>query len=346
MNSVQVVGTHNSYHREMSKAEKSVFQQVKEDPTNYLYSHAALPDQFEYQSVRSLELDVYPDSQGGLYSTPLIRRMAGLSYPGDPSMNQSGVKVFHVADADVRSTCYTLIECLTQVRSWSQGNPGHVPIPIMLEFKSSEEQIEELGGVVSEPWETDALDGIDGEIRSVFEPEELITPDDLRRPDMSLEESVLEFGWPALREARGKVFFLMDNNPTNGSVRDFYRADGRESLQGRVIFTNSNPGEPDAAFLKRNDPLGDNLALIQSLVAQGYWVRTRADEPVEMVQKGNTAMRDAAFQSGAQIVSTDFPAVGLAARWDSNYVAMLSGAMVARCNPINAPSYCRDRTLE
>ena len=36
------------------------------------------------------------------------------------------------------------------------------------------------------------------------------------------------------------------------------------------------PGEPDAAFVKLNDPVG-NESLIQDMVSAGYVVRTRAD---------------------------------------------------------------------
>ncbi|NUR82543.1 MAG: hypothetical protein HOY71_00490, partial [Nonomuraea sp.] len=47
-----------------------------------------------------------------------------------------------------------------------------------------------------------------------------------------------------------------------------------------------------------------------------------------------------------QMISTDFPAVGLAARNGSDYVAQLPGGGVARCNPVNAPHSCKDRILE
>ena len=40
------------------------------------------------------------------------------------------------------------------------------------------------------------------------------------------------------------MLFLLDNEP--GPVRDAYVA-GRPSLEGRVLFTNSLPGEPDVA---------------------------------------------------------------------------------------------------
>ncbi len=75
-------------------------------------------------------------------------------------------------------------------------------------------------------------------------------------------------------------------------------------------------------------------------------MRTRADVPFDQARTGSTARLQAALDSGAQIVSTDFPVVGLAARYGSDYVAQLPGTEPARCNPVNAPRSCRKTHLE
>jgi hypothetical protein len=154
---------------------------------------------------------------------------------------------------------------------------------------------------------------------------------------------VLRHGWPLLRDSRGRVLFLLDDDP--GPIRDAY-TDGRPSLEGRVAFTNSRPGFSDAAFIKRNDPLGSNTAEIAGLVRRGYYVRTRSDVPLQTVRDNDTSMRDAALASGAQLVSTDFPQIGMSARYDSDYVAALPEGAPARCNPVNAPRGCRSERLE
>lgn len=281
-------------------------------------------------------------------------------------MDQPGTKVLHIADADVGTICHTLVECLTQVKTWSEANNGqqHVPIPILLEFKKTEPAIEQEGGVVAEDWTVEALDRVDAEIRSVFPPDQLITPDDIRNlarhnggtnnDSATLEDAILAFehggGWPTLSSSRGKFFFVMDNEPTHPiQIRDPYRSGGRTNLEGRVIFTNSEPGQPDAAFIKRNDPLsGDNQRQIRELVAKGYFVRTRADEPIRMLLRDDgsaPAMRKAALESGAQIVSTDWASAGMSARYNSDYFVGLP-AGPARCNPVNAPRICKDEYLE
>jgi hypothetical protein len=47
--------------------------------------------------------------------------------------------------------------------------------------------------------------------------------------------------------------------------------EGHPSLRGRGIFTNSTPGQPDDAFIVRNDGPPGGIA---ALVRQGYLVRT------------------------------------------------------------------------
>ena len=65
MNEIQVIGTHNSYHRELSKAERAAHDAVYGGAPIYdgflAYSHASLPNQLSRQGVRGLELDLYPD---------------------------------------------------------------------------------------------------------------------------------------------------------------------------------------------------------------------------------------------------------------------------------------------
>ncbi|KAM0331273.1 hypothetical protein ACHAQA_002943 [Verticillium albo-atrum] len=335
MNHVQVVGTHNSYHIEPPLEEREVFQRFHSNPRDAYYSHPTLDVQLQYQSVRNLELDLFADPDGGHYATPLIQTLAGLNYSGDQAWQEPGIKVFHVADADVHTTCVTLKGCLSVVKGWSDAHPEHVPLAFMIEFKTAEKALVPLGGAAPIPWDDEELlAGLDEEIRSVFPDERLIVPDDLRRGNLTLEASVLQHGWPDLESARGRVFFLMDNGPVH-AVRTAYTA-GRPSLEGRVLFTNAAEGDADCAFRKLNEPRGDaNFAEIKSAVAKGYWVRTRSDVPMETVLGADvTGMREAAFASGAQIVSTDFQAWGMSSRWGVDYAVRFDGGRSARCNPV------------
>ncbi len=180
------------------------------------------------------------------------------------------------------------------------------------------------------------LDAIDAEIRSVFSPRRLITPDDIRRDRATLEEAVLELGWPRLGSVRGRVLFALDNG---GAVKANYLA-GHPSLAGRVMFTDSPPGSPESAFVKMNDP----MSAITPLVQAGYIVRTRADADTAEARSGDTAPRDAALASGAQYVSTDYPEPY--PPFGTGYFVEIPGESPARCNPINTPVGCRNSGLE
>jgi Phosphoinositide phospholipase C, Ca2+-dependent len=347
MNQLQVIGTHNSYHRELSPAERAAHDAIYGGAPIYegflAYSHASLPNQLGRQGVRGLELDLFPDPAGGLYANPLLRQRLAVGPLTDPDWYRPGIKVLHTADLDYNSTCVRLVRCLRQVRRWSRANPDHVPLLVLLELKGTDPVAAAAGGVTVPPWDGATLNALDAEIRSVFRPDELITPDGVRRPGLTLRRSVLRHGWPTLRRARGRVAFLMDNEP--GAVSAAYTR-GRPNLERRVLFTNARPSARDAAFVKRNEPTGANLEEIRRLVRTGFLVRTRSDIPLATVTSGDETQLRAALRSGAQLVSTDFPEVGMSARYDSDYVVALPEGGPARCNPVIRPPGCRSRGLE
>jgi hypothetical protein len=118
--------------------------------------------------------------------------------------------------------------------------------------------------------------------------------------------------------------------------------EGHPSLRGRVLFTNAQPGQPDAAFIEKNDgPAGE----IAELVRMGYLVRTRTDADTKEARTNDMARRDAMVASGAQILSTDYPAAE-PAMWDGHYFVALPGAKVARCDPVNAPAGCAQTVVD
>jgi len=343
LNQIQFIGAHNAYHREAPDDEKRI--QLAQDPgaVGLFYSHASIPAQLEDQNIRAVELDLFPDPKCGLYTYPLIRKMAGKGPLTNPDLAKPGIKVLHWVDFDYGTTCTTFVKCLTQVKTWSEANPGHAPIIIQLELKQSDPRLVAAGGVEAPPWDAGNLDSVDREIRSVLSEQQLLTPDDVRRPGLTLEQSVLK-GWPTLAESRGKVMFFFDNGGP-GAIRDTYRA-GKPNLEGRAVFTRGPEGEPDAAVTMVNDPRGANSAEIQRLVRKGYFVRTRSDEPMSTVLNGELSRVGVALDSGAQMVTTDFPVAGMAPRYNSDFVAKLPGDTAVRCNPVSAPVWCRGNVTE
>jgi len=339
LNEIQVVGSHNSYKTMVSPAEEALRRSFINEAADLMqYQHEPLGTQFQSRKVRQIELDVYLDGAGGLYSDPLLRSAAGIpTY--DPKMDEPGIKVLHIQDVDYASTCLTFVDCLTAVKTWSDANPSHVPLAVLVELKDDPLDFPGFTFTSPEPWTAANIGSLDDEIRSVMDDSDLLTPDDVRGSHPTLNEAVTTDGWPTLGESRGKVMFMMDNQ---GGYRTDYLA-GHPTLEDRVLFTNANPGDADAAFIKRNDPFD---ASIPGLVTDGYVVRTRSDADTIEARDNNTGPRDAALASGAQWVSTDYEGPGLAVGFTSPYVVEIPGGTVARCNPVNGPETCDSALLD
>jgi hypothetical protein len=343
LNQIQVIGTHNSYHAGIAPNESKLWQAKYAEAFKGLdYQHQPLTQQFD-SGVRQIELDIFADTKGGLYAHPSgPSNVAAAHLPPDPDFDPNGImtkpgfKVMHVQDVDYRSTCQPFIGCLKEVREWSHAHPGHIPIFILVETKQGKPE-GNIHLTMPEDFTSATFDALDAEIRSVFPPDELITPDDVRGHYKTLNQAVLAGNWPTLASARGKVIFLMDQRP----VGPVYLA-GHPSLRGRVLFTNAEPGQPDAAFIERNDGPAANIS---ALVRQGYLIRARTDSDTKQARANDTTTRDAMIASGAQLLSTDYP-VNEPARWDGHFVVALPGDAVARCNPINASAACNAEALK
>ena len=339
MNQVQYLGTHNSYKQLLRRDLFEILTSFVPDVARTLdYGHLPLAEQFTSQGIRQIELDIFHDPKGGLYSErQALVLVSEVPASGIPALDEPGLKVLHVQEIDYETSCYTFLGCLREIRNWSDVNPGHLPMLVLVEAKDAViDDPLDLGFTIPLAFDAAALDAIDEEILSVFSTESLITPDWVRGQRATLEEAILTDGWPSLDEARGRVMFALDNG---GSTRDKY-IEGHPSLAGRVLFTDSEPGTPEAAFIKKNDP-ADYMA-IQELVRLNYMVRTRADAETEQARTGDTTRRDTALLSGAQWISTDYPEADM--RF-TDYKVSIPGDNIARCNPVNLPADCQDSDL-
>jgi hypothetical protein len=73
-------------------------------------------------------------------------------------------------------------------------------------------------------------------------------------------------------------------------------------------------------------------------------VRTRTDADTKEARSNSTAQRESALASGAQLLSTDYPA-SEPSTW-TGYFVSLPDREVARCNPVNSPASCKNPVLE
>lgn len=330
LDQLRMVGTAESYKQKPGSALMGLIRMGgKKDAEALDYGHPSLQAQLD-ADVRALQFDVAYDPEGGAYKNPAGASMAMDLLPGDyiKAMSKPGFKVIHVLDVDYGSSCLALSDCLREVAAWSRAHPRHLPIIIAL--KTNDTKTPMPGATKPQPCDEAAMNALENEIRAVFTPERLITPDQLQGRHASLREAALAHAWPKLGAARGKVMFVLDDSAAK--IRAYQGS--RKSLEGRAMFVTGD--ETLAAFVSVADPQKDG-SRIQQAVRSGLMVITRADEETREARENKTARRDAAFASGAQIVQTDFaaadPAIG-------NYRVTLESNPMAMCGTELQPERC------
>jgi len=336
LNDLLTVGTHNSYHLRSPVLMTLIKGFAPKGWQGLDYAHPPLTEQLD-DGMRALELDLVYDPSGGRFAHPAGLKLERL--PEDPAyvaaMSKPGFKVLHIQDVDFHSNCLTFVQCLTIIRDWSRAHPDHAPI--LITMNTNDEKTHAPGGVDELPFTEAAYDALDAEIRSVFAPRELITPDDVRGDYPTLREAVLKHGWPTLGASRGRVLFALDEGPAHVAA---YRG-RRASLEGRVLFVNTDEASPAAGYITLNEHA--DIPRIEADVKAGFIVRTRADADTVEARTNDTSRRDAALASGAQYVSTDYPRPDTRL---SGYQARMPAGVIAACNPVRAAGKCAGFAIE
>jgi Phosphoinositide phospholipase C, Ca2+-dependent len=332
VNDLLSIGTHNSYKSAIPDAEMAQLRARSSKAAIVLdYWHRPLDKELD-DGARQLELDVYYDPQGGRFADPAGPRALGqhMDAAMAEEFGKPGFKVMHIPDFDFRSTCVRLVWCLHTIKAWSTAHPDHTPILILINAKDDNPL--GSGGAAVLKFDAAAFDALDAEIAAVFSDKELITPDQVQGKYPTLRAAVVAGGWPKLGQARGRVFFALDEAPAKVAI---YRGD-RRSLEGRRMFVNTDEDSPAAAYLTLNDPVQD-ASRIREAVEEGFIVRTRADADTIEARDGKTARRETALRSGAQYVSTDYmqpdPRFG-------KYAVKLPDGVITVCNPVRAKRRC------
>ena len=296
MNQIQVIGTHNSYHKRPQYL--SWAKEYVKETKDWDYEHLPLDLQLN-NGVRSFELDIH--------NTP------------------EGWKVMHVPKFDDTSTCSNLQECLRTIREWSDQNPWHVPISVLIEWKDEGPLIDKR---ITIPTKED-IERIEEDILAVWSKDRIITPDSVRGDFKTLEEAILNKGWPTLDEVRGKIMFIFHNRE---KLREMY-LDGHPNLENRLMFVNSRPGEPYSATVIIDNPFHEEIPI---WVQKGYFIRVFGGNPKSQGAE-KLKIKDAkAFSCGAQVISTDNPPGEPYQK--TGYLTIFPDGSTVRWNPINGPA--------
>ncbi len=269
------------------------------------YSHLPLDQQLGEQGVRQFELDVYYEPQERVF------------------------EVYHVYAIDQETTCDTLPTCLTTMKSWSDRHRAHHPLLILIEIK----------GPHSKDSHLNLLRDLESQILSIWPWDRLVHPDLLRGESDNLRDAIETNGWPKLSRLRGRSLFVLH---TGGRLRALYTRD-QTTTAGRVLFPDAygDIDLPIAAYHSINGPIG-GFDRIQRTVQAGHLVRTRADSDGEQARALDYRQFEAALESGAHFISTDFPYPGD----EMQYGVTIPGGQPSRCNPLTGPMGCQSRDIE
>jgi hypothetical protein len=337
INDFTAIGTHNSYKLAIPPAEMERLRAFARATADTLdYAHAPLAAQLD-AGARQLELDVYIDAEGERFSSPAALRLTKEAMPEDwlAEMRRPGLKVLHAPDVDFRSSCLRFIACLEIIERWSRAHPGHSPLLVLINAKDTPTRMP--GATAVAAFDAAAFDALDAEIASVFARQRLVTPDEVQGAHATLREAAAAGAWPSLDGGRGRILFALDDAPAKVAA---YRG-ARKSLEGRLMFVNTDESSPAAAYITLNDPIAEQDR-IRRAVQNGLIVRTRADADTHEARRNDRSRFEAALASGAQYISTDYmsadPRFG-------PYAVRLPDAAIAVANAVRAPR-CEGRRIE
>jgi hypothetical protein len=327
MNQTQVIGSHNSYKIGIEKPLMDIILSERPEAIGLDYNHIPISQQLDL-GLRSLEIDVLYDPEGGRFSKPkgldmlMALGMEPVPYNTDVLKNP-GFKVLHVPDIDFRTHCSTFKACLSDIRDWSRSHRDHLPIIITINPKCS--GLDRPGFTNVIPFDAKVLDALDKEILEIFKTIELIMPSQVKGRKKTLRQAVVVNGWPDLAKARGKVLFVLD---AGKELTELYLA-GDEDY-ARPMFSNTDPENSHAAFFIMNNPVKQEMDIV-NLVKMGFMVRTRSDADTHEARTGDKSRFEAAIRSGAQVITTDYYLKSLSPNKD--FEITFDGKF-SQCNPV------------
>lgn len=277
LNEVSYIATHNSYQLSATPAYTKLYDDlhtvtfglVRNTATRF--SSDDLTSQLNL-GIRSLELDIETKVDGGSVSFICSHK---------PVFNMS-------------SNCYDFAKALREIKMWSDANPSHLPLTMIIEPKKV--FMPEKG---MRYFNLEYAKKLDELLIDVFG-EKLITPAKMMGDYSSLREMRENNGWMTLREAAGHVMVLLHDT---GVTEKYIKRDLTMRTQAMFpMLRYKSRDESYASFLLVNQP-DDAEKYGKELTEKGIIFRTLIDKYGSHPDEA----REKAFASGAQIISTDYP---------------------------------------
>ena len=277
-NELAFIGTHNSYQKQSAPVMNKLYSQLSELTFGFIkanqgeFENQTLTQQFNC-GIRNLEIDIETFERNGEISFTCI----------------------HTPNLDMGTTCYDFELALKEIVMWSDNNPDHLPITVIIEPKQVFLPLEDM-----EFFNMDYVKEFEDMLRKTLG-DKLFTPSDMLRDYSSFGEMRAADDWCEVKNMLGKVLILLHDT---GVTEDYIDLD--PSIRSQAMFPMLRPADIDrdcASFLIINNPEKIDDCKVDVLNTANFIVRTRPDE----FNKINDKRLQTAIYSGAQIISTDYP---------------------------------------
>lgn len=305
LNHIQMRGTVNSYHDyPEGLGEWGEDNGIAEVLRGVRYRHLPFDEQATLQGIRQFDLDLL----------------------GDPTSGTGFQLLADLRESFGDSICRTFYRCLETLRDWSDANPRHAPLVLLIgETLNSDDR--EFGHVEHQ------LDDLESAVEGILGRERLVTPGDVRGEHPDLMTALAAQGWPPVEALRGRVMVVLNQR---GIVRERYLERAWADVQTwrfigeeQYLFVIGDPAEesPDEVVFTFESVDDATLPSIERLVGRGFLVHASTDD---------AAMMQRVRAAGAHMVATRVPA---------HLFGPLDEGTVL-CNPVTAPAHCTADRLE
>lgn len=277
-NEMSFLGTHNSYQTEALKETKKLHQSLSAlslgiyDAERIEFKSETLTEQLNC-GLRSFEMDIETFDRDGEISFTCM----------------------HSPYFEMTTSCYDFSLALKEIAMWSDNNPNHLPITIIIEPKETFLPLEDMTY-----FNLDYALSLDGTLRECLG-EKLFTPADMLRDYSSFGDMRAADDWCEVKDMLGKVVILLhecnvtesyisvDSSIKTQAMFPMLREDDIDRSCASIILCNK-----PAELIEVSEDIIDNKKIM---------VRTRADKFGDVSE----VKREQAFASGANIISTDYP---------------------------------------
>ncbi len=277
-NEIAFIATHNSYQKKSVPSMRKLFGNLDELTFGFIagktgdFESQTLTQQFNC-GIRSIEMDIETVEKDGKITFTCM----------------------HTPPIDMTTSCYDLALALKEISLWSDNNPSHLPITVIIEIKEAFIPINDM-----KFFNIDYAKQLDKVLRDNLG-DKLFTPADMLRDYESFSKMREADDWCKVKDMLGKVLILLHET---GVTDEYISLDPSVKSQAMFPMLKKKGIERDcASFLLINKPEELNECKAEILDTGNFIVRTRADKFTEVTEE----RRENAIYSGAQIVSTDYP---------------------------------------